>query len=432
MSTQTKNYGFTKDNENDFYNVNTVNNNLDKIDTEMKRIEEEAKSFNQQVADNTKAIAAVDTKVDNHIKEDLGHVRYIGTTNSGNAWVCVSDDIIWETVGLPLVRAKIGSSYKIQVVTTNTGNITLTLKNKDGSKVTNAYPVLNLDGTQIPANSITSGAMVTVSFNGGTFFLQGSRSGVNVQRGKLELTTPGTHSFTVPKGVSKLTAYIFGAGGGGGGCSTDVYYGGGGGGAGAFMLASIDVKPDDVLSLVVGAGGFGPSGANNGQPGGMSGITIAGLQYQAGGGGGGTYASGNGSYPWGNGGQGGMWSRTGTTGLVGVNDTANGGIIYTFANSAPSNFLMSYSGGSGDCGKTPNYGGGGGGGPSDAQGGFPANQLSPGAAPSVYCNVQGGKGGSGDYKGSGNNGGLAAGGGGSSSTVGKAGDGGNGKIILHW
>ncbi|ACA39383.1 hypothetical protein J2D69_06170 [Lysinibacillus sphaericus] len=40
MSTDTVNYGFKKDNEDEFYNVNVVNANLDKIDTEMKRIED--------------------------------------------------------------------------------------------------------------------------------------------------------------------------------------------------------------------------------------------------------------------------------------------------------------------------------------------------------------------------------------------------------
>ncbi|WP_427107722.1 hypothetical protein [Lysinibacillus xylanilyticus] len=49
MSIQTKNYGFTKDNENDFYNVNTVNNNLDKIDTEMNRIEKKIDESEREV-----------------------------------------------------------------------------------------------------------------------------------------------------------------------------------------------------------------------------------------------------------------------------------------------------------------------------------------------------------------------------------------------
>ncbi|WP_244294741.1 hypothetical protein [Lysinibacillus fusiformis] len=40
MSIDTANYGFKKDHEDEFYNVNVVNANLDKIDTEMKRIED--------------------------------------------------------------------------------------------------------------------------------------------------------------------------------------------------------------------------------------------------------------------------------------------------------------------------------------------------------------------------------------------------------
>ena len=371
---------------------------------------------------------AVDTALKVHEKA-VDHTFYVGGVDGANAKIVKSNKVPLDTSVNP-PKPITGCGIKFFNNSGNTGNVTVSIQNENGT--TSYFPVVNMDYSEIQSGQMRAGAMVTIVFNGTTFFLQGSESGVKVQRGKLELTTPGTHSFTVPKGVSKLTAYIFGAGGGGGGCSTNEYYGGGGGGAGAFMLASIDVTQDEVLSLTVGAGGFGPAGANNGQPGGMSGITIRGLQYQAGGGGGGTYASGTGSYPWGNGGQGGMWSKTGTTGLVGLNDTPNNGSIYTFASAAPSNFLLSYSGGSGDCGKTPNYGGGGGGGPSDAQGGFAANTYTPGSEPNAYCNVKGQKGGSGDYKGSGNNGGLASGGGGSSSTVGKAGDGGNGKIILHW
>jgi hypothetical protein len=39
MPIETTNYGFIKDDEDEFYNVLRVNANLDKIDTEMKRIE---------------------------------------------------------------------------------------------------------------------------------------------------------------------------------------------------------------------------------------------------------------------------------------------------------------------------------------------------------------------------------------------------------
>ncbi|WP_342544751.1 hypothetical protein [Lysinibacillus sp. FSL W7-1291] len=82
MSTDTANYGFTKDNEDDFYNVNVVNANLDKIDTEMKRIEDESKSFNEQVTDNTNAIANANTKLDTHIVDYVKHPGYGVTTFS--------------------------------------------------------------------------------------------------------------------------------------------------------------------------------------------------------------------------------------------------------------------------------------------------------------------------------------------------------------
>lgn len=40
MSTQTTNYGFIKDDGDEFYNILKVNSNLDKIDAEIKKVEE--------------------------------------------------------------------------------------------------------------------------------------------------------------------------------------------------------------------------------------------------------------------------------------------------------------------------------------------------------------------------------------------------------
>lgn len=410
------------------YNLPTISGNMTAdVVRDMNALAEATDSAIKEAIDNVD-LSGINTKLDAHIKDELGHVRYVGAANGSNAKVITTDLIPMVSGGANPVP-KLGVALRFIAQQANTGAVTLQIQTSSGNTL--AYPLSKGDGKALVANDIIGGGIYTVAFSGSVFFLQGSGSGVKtVVRGSQTFATPGTHAFTVPDGVSKLTAYIFGAGGGGGGCINE-YYGGGGGGAGAFMLASIDVTPGQVLDLAVGRGGVGPSGANFGAPGGSSGITILGLQYVAGGGGGGTYGGASGS-PHGQGGQGGGWSRTGITGLVTNNDTPAAGAVYTFASAAPSNFLLSYSGGSGDAGKTPNYGGGGGGGPSDAQGGFAANSNTPGAEPSVYSNVKGGKGGKGDYKGSGDNGGLAAGGGGSASTVGKAGDGGNGKIILYW
>ncbi len=137
MPTETANYGFTKDNEDEFYNVNVVNTNLDKIDTEMKRIEDESKSFNEQVADNTEAIAIVNTKLDTHIKDDEGHTRWFG--NSGGS---ANTKTLTTTHYLPLTPGGIpinGASFRFFNMHSNTGAVTLSVTHAGGT--TQAYPV---------------------------------------------------------------------------------------------------------------------------------------------------------------------------------------------------------------------------------------------------------------------------------------------------
>jgi len=73
-------------------------------------------------------------------------------------------------------------------------------------------------------------------------------------------TTPGTYTYTVPEGVTKISAIVIG--GGGGGASTDGmnssqrgYDGGGGGGGGLRYGTSISVTPGETLDIIVGSGG---------------------------------------------------------------------------------------------------------------------------------------------------------------------------------
>lgn len=378
------------------------------------------------VSGNTEEI---ENQLEDHIKNDLGHVRYVGGVAGQNALVPVISDVPVVDMSVTNPVPKTGYAFRfVKNGANNTSNVVIQINYGNG-KNSLSYPLLDGQGKQLTSGAMVTGVVYTVSFSGTSFFLQGSGSGVKtVVRGSQTFTTPGTHNFTVPDGVSKITAYIFGAGGGGGGCVNE-YYGGGGGGGGAFMLASINVTPGQVLPVIVGAGGKGLAGANNGSQGGYSGLSILGLNYIAGGGGGGSAGITSSS---GQGGGAGSWNNNGITGVVTNNMVAPNGTVYVFSSAAPSNFLLSYSGGSGDSGKAPNYGGGGGGGPSDAQGGFAAQSNTPGAEPTTYCNVKGQKGGKGDYRGSGSNGGLAAGGGGSSSVIGKAGDGGDGMVSFYW
>jgi hypothetical protein len=72
--------------------------------------------------------------------------------------------------------------------------------------------------------------------------------------GEEVLTTVGTRTWTVPVGVTSVTAVCVGGGGGGGG----VYGGGsGGGGGGGVSYGSFSVTPGDTLYIRVGSGGVG-------------------------------------------------------------------------------------------------------------------------------------------------------------------------------
>lgn len=78
---------------------------------------------------------------------------------------------------------------------------------------------------------------------------------------KIEWTTPGTYTFTVPQGVTKIRVTMSGGGGSGGGYLTSVMKrGGGGGGAGGYIKNYVmNVDSNSTIAIVVGAGGMVPS-----------------------------------------------------------------------------------------------------------------------------------------------------------------------------
>lgn len=115
-------------------------------------------------------------KIDNHIKDDLGHVWYVGAGGTLNAISVTSDKIILDNASPP--KPKQGSAYRIFSNFTNTGNVTL--KVSDGVKVSNAIPLLRSNGTQIPSGAMISGGIYTVAFNGTNFILQGEGGGYGV------------------------------------------------------------------------------------------------------------------------------------------------------------------------------------------------------------------------------------------------------------
>ncbi|HOZ92847.1 MAG TPA: hypothetical protein PK242_02110, partial [Ottowia sp.] len=110
-------------------------------------------------------------------------------------------------------------------------------------------------------------------------------------------TTPGSHSWTVPPGVTHIRVQALGGGGGGGdGVANDGQSASGGPG-GLVTSGNLSVTPGQTLTIVVGGGG-GASGelegmGQGGGGGGASSVQVGSTWIVAGGGGGGSYYNDN-------------------------------------------------------------------------------------------------------------------------------------------
>jgi len=112
-----------------------------------------------------------------------------------------------------------------------------------------------------------------------------------------QYTTPGTHSWLCPAGITSVSVVCIGGGGAGG-----YYYGTGGGGGGLAYKNNISVIPGNYYSVVVGVGGVANTSLTGIAPsGGLSSFTWATGTLTATGGRGGQQSSGSG-YPGGLGG----------------------------------------------------------------------------------------------------------------------------------
>ncbi|UZN00568.1 hypothetical protein OL548_14180 [Lysinibacillus sp. MHQ-1] len=138
MSTDTVNYGFKKDNEDEFYNVNVVNANLDKIDTEMKRIE-----------DTIPTVSPTDS------------VKWLGTVaGTANALTVTHAAITSYSDGL-------GVSFA-----TNANSSAATTLNINSL---GAIPIKKANGTVV--TNLKVGGVYTLRYRGSAFILQGEGGG---------------------------------------------------------------------------------------------------------------------------------------------------------------------------------------------------------------------------------------------------------------
>ena len=92
--------------------------------------------------------------------------------------------------------------------------------------------------------------------------------GLPAEGAQIYSTQAGTFSFTVPDGVTALSAVLIG---GGGGSSANAFGGPEGGAGGTLVYATLLVTPGETLSITVGDGGTAGSYSVGGYQGGNGG-----------------------------------------------------------------------------------------------------------------------------------------------------------------
>lgn len=111
-----------------------------------------------------------------------------------------------------------------------------------------------------------------------------------------ENTFTSNGTFTVPSGVTQVSAVCIGGGGGASGSPGTSNFSGAGGGGGGLAYGTITVTPGESLDIETGSGGSGGSGTGSGSSGATSKIKRSSTELlSAGGGGGGTNGSSGGS-----------------------------------------------------------------------------------------------------------------------------------------
>ena len=186
-----------------------------------------------------------------------GTIRY----NNASGFLETRSNDNWDILGSFDIRLSGGSQLYA-----NVPNFFL-ISNYDSRRV---YNVSTTNGTI----SITDDLILYVPENtgpGGFTVNNRTYSGTVIAGnppGQAEFTTVGEHEFTVPYGVTKISAVVIGGGGGG---ADDTTNGACGGNGGNLVYANdIPVTPNEVLSVFVGKGGLGSTNGTSGQKGGDS------------------------------------------------------------------------------------------------------------------------------------------------------------------
>lgn len=177
----------------------------------------------------------------------------------------------------------VGSQINFIVGVTNTGAATLAVTGLTGTK-----PIVRPGGAALKASDLVAGAVFRGMYDGTSIQMAGITQSAP---GTVTVyATPGTTNWTVPAGIFKIRARVWGAGGGGGALIAGATSGSGAGGnGGGYAEGVYSVTPGQILSIIVGAGGAKGTSAGfgtNGQAGGTS--SVGSLLSATGGGGGNT------------------------------------------------------------------------------------------------------------------------------------------------
>jgi len=262
---------------------------------------------------------------------------------------------------------------------------------------TRTWDVIVSGTTEYQFSGTSSGTNPTIVAPIGSTLEFNVSQAANAVIGQEEYTTPGSYTFTVPVGVTEVSAVCIGAGGGGAG-GIDGANGGGGGGGGGLAYGLFATTPGENLTVQVGTGGTrGTSAFQNGGAGGDSYIRRGGTTLLQGSGGSGGSSSGGGNNPGGSGG-----GRSGAA-LQGGGNGGTGGTGQPFGGGGGAG-AGGYSGNGGSQGagytSNGNPGAGGGGGS-----GANTNSITAGGGGGVGILGEGSSGSGGSYEGGGGGGG---------------------------
>lgn len=207
MPIETANYGFIKDDEDEFYNVLRVNANLDKIDTEMKRIENKTNitvpvtKVNGKTGDVILSAGDIKTSENKTIEETLqSHTTSLGematlTTTAKTVTGAINELNANKAKDTDDTRTTIAKTVTGAINELNAGkvnNTDLDPKTTGGTSTAYTLTVSNVNLNQwTVVFHLDCGANATLKINGGTATsLKKTSDGTNVSAGDIKANIP--------------------------------------------------------------------------------------------------------------------------------------------------------------------------------------------------------------------------------------------------